>query len=977
GNPTARPLVSSLLILKSKLSNSKLETHQFDAFEFLFLYHDWQHWCSVLATLQIVSIVGANWPILWSWWLHRCSVTSVYSGHWRKWIELQIKRKSVTEEQNIIPLMLEMGNSSDPRHFIHIEEINEEELELIGTSDGIEAHTVNMDEVETKDDEDKLVIDEDFDSNSEGEEQQNFAEYLEDEIIAKEREQDLTNKFLNGELTFSEYAALMEGIEDADSSTDAQIAMPSFSAAAADAFEKELKETSRLKGRRRSAGGPPLRRRRRVLPPALQGLMGEANLRYARGERETAVKMCLEIIRQVPTAPEPFQTLAVLYDELGAPDKSLQFALIAAHLSPNDVEQWIRLAVMSEEQGDVKQAITCYSKAIAADSSNFDLHMKRGMLMEQIGERKAALRGYQRLLALLTPEQGPVIMQVAKMLACKFHEDNELSKARETMEIAFSKVPDLVNSEDVNLMLELLLNLKEYVRCIEIMTQYCGIMIEIESLGEGEGKQIKIVNCSLPNSLAIDLHVKLTMVLIHLKAFYMLDNMLKPLEAENPEEAGDLYLDVAEALMSEERFEEALKLLNPLVESDNYSLPAVWLRQAECLNACHQIEKAAAAYEIVVQQAPQHLEARIILSGLLNDLGRGEEALAVLTQDAESEVLDPGLLYEKCMLLKGVDGQTEEFLAVGQLLLSRHFVRIRNRDELYALSRMRRLEKKKEALKEIRSSRGEPHFDTDAPDFVVGKTSPTVEEEWTLFREMCEICHKIGRFGLLQRLTFSAMGSKLFYSSAERVREMEFLCLLACFFNSDAYYGYNLARDQLLREMKYPRIWNLFNLVLQRADDVRHNRFLMRLLARHPNHQALTLLHANNCLVAGTYKYALSEYAATFRTNPGPLAAFLLGVTLFQMACQKFSAKKHSLVTQGLAFMWKYQQFRGKDGYQEVHYNIGRAFHQLGLLPPAIYHYKEALKFTSPLLEKYPHLLDLKQEAAFNLYLIYTTYLSN
>ncbi|KAJ9585404.1 hypothetical protein L9F63_002787 [Diploptera punctata] len=236
---------------------------------------------------------------------------------------------------------------------------------------------------------------------------------------------------------------------------------------------------------------------------------------------------------------------------------------------------------------------------------------------------------------------------------------------------------------------------------------------------------------------------------------------------------------------------------------------------------------------------------------------------------------------------------------------------------------------------------------------------------------MCKVCHQIGRFGLLQRLTFSALGSKLFYENQERVREMEFLCLLSCFYNGDAYFAYNMARDQLVKDMTYPRMWNLFNLVLQRADDVRHNRFLMRLLARHPNHQALTLLHANNCLVAGTYKYALSEYAAAYRNNPTPLSAFLIGVTLFQMACQKFSAKKHALVTQGLAFMWKYKQLRGEDGYHEIHYNIGRAFHQLGLLPAAIYHYKEVLNFTSPLTEQYPHILDLKKEAAFNLYLIY------
>lgn len=857
---------------------------------------------------------------------------------------------------------------TDRGSVVIMEEINEDDLEMIGSGDFVEAHTVNMDDGEIKDDDYKLIIDEDFDSDSDIEEQQSFSECLDDEIVTKEQEKELTNRFLNGELTFSEYAALMEGSE-VDDGADAQF-VGSNATSVADAFEKEFKESSRLKGKRRGARDG-VRKRRRILPPALQGLMGEANLRYARGEREMAVKMCLEIIRQVPTAPEPFQTLAVLYEEMGAPDKSLQFALIAAHLSPHDVEQWIRLAVMSEEQGDVKQAITCYSKAIAADATNVDVHMKRGMLLEQIGERKAALRGYQKLLSVLSPEQGSVIVQVAKMLACKFYEDRDFTKAKETMEVAFKKVPHLVTSEDVNLMLELLLNQKEYTRSLEILVQHCGIEVEAESLDGRADQAFMVLHCTVPESLAIDLHVKLTIVLIHLKAFHMLNMLLEPLEEKDPEEAGDLYLDVAEALMSEGRHEDALRLLGPLVESDNYSLAAVWLRHAECLKACGHLDKAAASYGTVVNLAPQHLEARITLSGLLNELGRGEEALAVLTQDAESEVLEPGLLYEKCMLLKGVEEWTEEFLAVGQLLLSRHFVRIRNRDELYALTRLRRLEKKKEALKEIRSYRGEPQFDTDVPDFGVGKNSPTVEEEWALFREMCETCYRTERFGLLQRLAFSAMGSKLFYSNHKRALEMEFLCLLACFYNGDAYYGYNLARDQLLREMKLPRIWNLFNLVLQRADDVRHNRFLMRLLTRHPNHPALTLLHANNCLVAGTYKYALSEYAATFRSNPSALSAFLLGVTLFQMACQKFSAKKHSLVTQGLAFMWKYQQYRGEEGYQEIHYNIGRAFHQLGLLPAAIYHYKEALNFTSPLLEKYPHLLDLKQETAFNLYLIY------
>ena len=57
--------------------------------------------------------------------------------------------------------------------------------------------------------------------------------------------------------------------------------------------------------------------------------------RFARGDVENAEKMCLEIIRQDPTIPEPFQTLATIYEEAEEIEKSLQFALIAAHLGLN------------------------------------------------------------------------------------------------------------------------------------------------------------------------------------------------------------------------------------------------------------------------------------------------------------------------------------------------------------------------------------------------------------------------------------------------------------------------------------------------------------------------------------------------------------------------------------------------------------------------------------------------------------------
>lgn len=63
-----------------------------------------------------------------------------------------------------------------------------------------------------------------------------------------------------------------------------------------------------------------------------------------------------------PLAYEPFSTLAMIYEDDEDVEKALQFGLIAAHLNPSDSEEWIRLAEMSLEQDNIRQAVVCYTK---------------------------------------------------------------------------------------------------------------------------------------------------------------------------------------------------------------------------------------------------------------------------------------------------------------------------------------------------------------------------------------------------------------------------------------------------------------------------------------------------------------------------------------------------------------------------------------------------------------------------------------
>ena len=287
-----------------------------------------------------------------------------------------------------------------------------------------------------------------------------------------------------------------------------------------------------------------------------------------------------------------------------------------------------------------------------------------------------------------------------------------------------------------------------------------------------------------------------------------------------------------------------------------------------------------------------------------------------------------------------------------------------------ALAGLKRLNKKNKAINEVRQLRQEPVMDIKSgPAFESADIEVTPLKEFNLFQKLCDVYYERKQFADFQRITFSALGSPRFNKSEDIMRDCEFLCLIASFLNGDSYHAYNLVRDMVVKDPSNNRLWNLFNVVISRADDLRHNRFLMRFMSRKPDSIALGVLNGHNCLVAGTYKYSLGEYMSAFKQDRNnPLIALMLGLTFTHMACQKFSARKHSLVVQACAFLNNYAHLRGY--CQESSYNIGRAMHQLGLLPAALHYYKQVLE-TDPVVDEDPAVYDLQREAAHNIALIY------
>uniref|UniRef100_A0A8B9JKB1 General transcription factor IIIC, polypeptide 3 n=1 Tax=Astyanax mexicanus TaxID=7994 RepID=A0A8B9JKB1_ASTMX len=704
------------------------------------------------------------------------------------------------------------------------------------------------------------------------------------------------------------------------------------------------------------------RRPRSKLPRALRGLMGEANIRYARGDKEDAILMCMEIIRQAPLAYEPFSTLAMIYEDQGDMEKALQFGLIAAHLNPSDCEEWVKLADMSLEQDNIKQAIICYTKAIKYNHSNVRYLWERSSLYEQVGEHKQAMDGYRRILSLLPPTDGEHFMQLSRDMAKSYYESNELASAIGVMEEALERHPELVSHECVNMAAELYIANHQYVKALEVR----GYVLEVV----------------VPEDVPVDIRVKLMVCLIHQHVLKPLDPMLTSLMEQSPEEMGDLYLDVAEAFMDEGEYNSALPLLSALVCSERYNLAVVWLRHAECLKALGHLEVAVKSYSKVVEMAPLHLEARLALSTLQQQLGRPNCALQALEPmyDADTLAQDPSaaqqelkLLLHRSTLLR-CQGRTVDYIDALLTMLSMLLKVAMVRAQVCLIAstssgtrHLRLIKVSRNKLSEIEDQEA-AYLDVTAHNLLTSVLSR--EDWWRLLLECLEALCEEKRFTEAELLVDSSLEFYSFYDDRVKRKELEYLGLSAAFLDRNFRKAYDYIRLMLMNSVERDQLWNVFNQVTLQSQDVRHHRFCLRLMLKNPENHALCLLNGHTSLVSGTFKHALGQYMQAFKNQPcNPLHSLCVGLTFFHMASQKFVVKRHPLVLQGFSFLWRYVDLRGH--CQESLYNVGRALHQLGLTHLAIHYYQKALSFPPLKLEGTDEdQVDLRREIAYNLSLI-------
>lgn len=131
------------------------------------------------------------------------------------------------------------------------------------------------------------------------------------------------------------------------------------------------------------------------------------------------------------------------------------------------------------------------------------------------------------------------------------------------------------------------------------------------------------------------------------------------------------------------------------------------------------------------------------------------------------------------------------------------------------------------------------------------------------------------------------------------------------------------------------------------------------------------VLYSHIMLLGRTYVLSLHYLLKAHALAPkDSLILMTLGIVYVHRAMQRLTVNRHYQILEGFSFLLDYYQIRKTHGpgeAQEAAYNLGRAFHMLGLNTLATVYYEEVLQ-----IDDVDPNYDLRKEAAYNLSLIYT-----
>ena len=139
---------------------------------------------------------------------------------------------------------------------------------------------------------------------------------------------------------------------------------------------------SRRRGRVAGSGPGP----NRSVPSEVKSQLGQAELLFVNGEGEKAAEILSVVSQRYPHLPDPYNIMALIYEESGDIDKALKLYTLTASLLPRkhaDASLWAKIADLAESCGNYGHAIMAINSCLKLEATPDHFIAKLGILVRQ------------------------------------------------------------------------------------------------------------------------------------------------------------------------------------------------------------------------------------------------------------------------------------------------------------------------------------------------------------------------------------------------------------------------------------------------------------------------------------------------------------------------------------------------------------------------------------------------------------------
>jgi general transcription factor 3C polypeptide 3 (transcription factor C subunit 4) len=718
----------------------------------------------------------------------------------------------------------------------------------------------------------------------------------------------------------------------------------------------------------------------------IDNLLGQANIFVAKGDIINAIKILHEVIRQDPRKADGYLQLAEIFENQDDIIKSFEYRLLGCLVSAKTpANEWDITGDLALTIDRLEDAAACFTKASRVDRKNWTYYEKRIKVYERLGMIGEVMKTKLLAAQYVDCERANFgfewLQQMITETSHHFYDQDDANRMLYALRIIIQRskqygkeyaaqlealINSYLESDDYHHTLQAILGFCDGIRALDDHGNPIYEVLEDYSI-RPYPFTVPFVNFEISDIFATSMICRLIVCFLNIEMIPAAKSLITVLLTRPVDPSViDLYILIAESLLHIKADEEGVAYAAKILSEEPH-LAGVWFLQGCFQQNLKDLDSALISYYKTLELQDDHIDARVNISSIFQyrcDIKSALDILHDYSLDKCSHLPDERLLIQQIDIFRQQKNKKQYVCAVRMILVPYFYELLKQQESILLGPKKRKLQFSANVRRLACQSIAKSSFKA-----YIKRLGATTEMNQNIFQSL----NAQQLFDYILRLVEALFNDKMYtemfhvlcfaalhrYIPDVNFEGLEQLLFLSSAKSKNFELTFELVRSSIKQMTLYSKDFTRLHktslslgAVVAQYQNVTIQKFLHRTSELFPDNIHFLMCAANASLMAGSYKYALSQYSCVSQKHPNdPLPILLSSICFLNMSMKRNITRSKALAIRAIALIGKYRDIREKSGpKQEIYYNFGRLLHQTGLVSQAVYWYQKVLDEPDPLV---------------------------